>query len=67
MASYFDVVFSMQKTNNTSLDKQAVTMHAGSIPPIAISKYNVSRDTKFLTMWYVRPAKPQTSLRIRAV
>ena len=24
-------------------------------------------DTKFPTMWYVRPAKPQTSLRIRTV
>ena len=26
-----------------------------------------SRDMRFPTMWYVRPAKPQTSLRIRAV
>ena len=27
----------------------------------------MSRDMRFPTMWYVRPAKPQTSLRIRAV
>ena len=27
----------------------------------------LSRDMRFPTMWYVRPAKPQTSLRIRAV
>ena len=28
---------------------------------------NMSRDMRFPTMWYVRPAKAQTSLRIRAV
>ena len=28
---------------------------------------NLSRDMRFPTMWYVRPAKAQTSLRIRAV
>ena len=27
----------------------------------------MSRDMKFPTMWYVRPGKPQISLRIRAV
>ena len=27
----------------------------------------MSRGTRFPTMWYVRPAKPQISLRIRAV
>ena len=27
----------------------------------------LSRDMRFPTMWYVRPAKPQISLRIRAV
>ena len=27
----------------------------------------LSRNMRFLTMWYVRPAKPQLSLRIRAV
>ena len=27
----------------------------------------MSRDMRFLTMWYVRPAKAQASLRIRAV
>ena len=27
----------------------------------------MSRDMKFPTMWYVRPAKPQISLRIRTV
>ena len=29
--------------------------------------YHVSRDMRFSTMWYVRPAKPQISLRIRTV
>ena len=28
---------------------------------------NLSHDMRFPTMWYVRPAKPQISLRIRAV
>ena len=28
---------------------------------------NMSRDIIFPTMWYVRPAKPQISLRIRPV
>ena len=28
---------------------------------------HLSRDMRFPTMWYVRPAKPQISLRIRAV
>ena len=28
--------------------------------------YNMSRDMRFPTMCYVRPAKPQISLRIRA-
>ena len=27
----------------------------------------LSQCMRFPTMWYVRPAKPQTSLRIRAV
>ena len=31
------------------------------------SKYDMSRDMKFPTMWYMQPAKAQTSLRIRAV
>ena len=30
-------------------------------------KTEMSRDMKFPTMWYVRPAKPQISLRMRAV
>ena len=30
-------------------------------------KQHMSRDMRFQTMWYVRPAKPQISLRIRAV
>ena len=30
-------------------------------------KQNMSRDMGFQTMWYVRPAKAQISLRIRAV
>ena len=29
--------------------------------------YDLSRDLRFPTMWYVRLAKPQISLRIRAV
>ena len=29
--------------------------------------YEMSHDMKFPTMWYVRPEKAQTSLRIRAV
>ena len=29
-------------------------------------KYKMSRDMRFPTMWYARPAKAQISLRIRA-
>ena len=29
--------------------------------------YNMSQCMRYSTMWYVRPAKAQTSLRIRAV
>ena len=32
-----------------------------------MSKLHMSRDMRFPTMWYVRPAKPQISLRIGAV
>ena len=38
-----------------------------NLPSEKDSKYHLSRDMRFRTMWYVRPAKPQTSLRIRAV
>ena len=31
------------------------------------SVYNLSHDMRFPTMWYVPPAKPQISLRIRTV
>ena len=31
------------------------------------NKPKMSRDMSFPTMWYVRPAKAKTSLRIRAV
>ena len=41
-----------------------------SYPPTAVLclyQNNMSRDIRFPTMWSVRPAKAQTSLRIRAV
>ena len=31
-----------------------------------IYKEEMSRDMRFSTMWYVQPAKAQTSLRVRA-
>ena len=34
---------------------------------VLTQKENMSHDMRFPTMWYVRPAKAQTSLRIRAV
>ena len=33
----------------------------------ALFEINMSHDMRFPTMWYVRPAKPQISLCIRAV
>ena len=30
------------------------------------AKLYLSRDMRFPTMWYMRPAKPQISLRMRA-
>ena len=40
-----------------------------SFPCMLVSKgdSDLSHDMRFPTMWYVRPAKPQISLRIRAV
>ena len=32
-----------------------------------LTKYKMSRGMGFPTIWYVRPAKPQISLRIHAV
>ena len=32
-----------------------------------LTKVHMNRDMRFPTIWYVRPAKPQTSLRICAV
>ena len=32
-----------------------------------VDQYHMSRDMRFPTMWYVRQAKPQISLRIGAV
>ena len=37
-----------------------------AIIPYKLLKH-LSRDMRFPTMWYVRSAKAQTSLRIRAV
>ena len=34
---------------------------------VKINTFYLSRDMRFPTMWYVRPATPQISLRIRAV
>ena len=40
-----------------------------TLTPLGILQTNpkLSHDMLFPTMWYVRPAKPQISLRIRAV
>ena len=35
-------------------------------PKLSLDVYQMSRDMRFPKMWYVRPAKAQTSLRIRA-
>ena len=43
-------------------DIQCVTVEL-----LQIQAQNLSRDMRFPTMWYVRPAKVQTSLRKRAV
>ena len=34
---------------------------------LIVYQNELSRDMRFPTMWYVRPAKPQISLPIRAV
>ena len=35
--------------------------------PDVVVRIHLSRDMEFPTMWYVPPAKPQISLRIRTV
>ena len=37
------------------------------VPMVELPFRIISRGMRFPTMWYVRLAKPQTSLRIRAV
>ena len=34
---------------------------------VEVEMFYLSRDMRFPTMWYVQPAKPQISLRMRAV
>ena len=46
-----------------ALDPRSVT-YPGSMLPV---RYNMSQCMRFPTMWYVRPAKPQISLRIHTV
>ena len=41
--------------------------HNEHIVHITFLQNNMSQCMRFPTIWYVRPAKPQTSLRIRAV
>ena len=36
------------------------------VVPLLVTAEQLSRDMRFPTIWYVRPAKAQTSLRIRA-
>ena len=38
-----------------------------TLVPCDIHNYYLSQCMRFPTMWYVRPAKPQISLRIHAV
>ena len=45
----------------------ALTLSPWHFPDISGTYLQMSRDMRFPTMWYVRPTKPQTSLRIRAV
>ena len=49
----------------------SLTQDSGIITEVSllkiIFKRELNRDMRFPTMWYVRPEKAQTSLRIRAV
>ena len=47
--------------------KHLRTVTSGSKSSIPNLPYEMSQCMRFPTMWYVRPAKPQISLRIRAV
>ena len=57
--------------NSTDLDEiiDSLTFQFARIETNQMTKmhHNLSHDMGFPTMWYVRPAKPQISLRIRAV
>ena len=41
-------------------------IHQGEKGSCMTLRIHMSQDKRFPTMWYVRPAKAQTSLRIRA-
>ena len=57
----FQVIFNVIQVSS------ALTVILFSSALNAISCNNMSQCMRFPTMWYVRPAKPQNSLRIRAV
>ena len=44
-----------------------LTRFRGTLELLFTNKSNMRHGMRFPTMWYVRPAKPQISLRIRAV
>ena len=48
---------------NIFLKFQNVTVECGLVSVISVNIHKMSRGMGFPTMWYVRPAKPQISLR----
>ena len=55
------------KQSAVSFGDLIFTFLPGQIQYMNIRFGHLSRDMRFPTKWYVRPAKAQTSLRIRAV
>ena len=56
-----------KRAKRSALSQQAPTRLQDTNMAVWQRQTHMSRDTRFPTMWYVRPAKPQISLRIRAV
>ena len=47
--------------------KLAIFQHLSHLKAASNESDDLSRDMRFPTMWFMRPAKPQISLRLRAV
>ena len=54
-------------STNINANISSISSVTKTLMPSSELRYDMSQSVRFPTIWYVRPAKPQISLRIRAV